>query len=85
MRLIGLVFLLLAAGLFVMFGADPLGALVFRLDPSWLSLVQAGVQRYLLPMLWDDVLLPVLEAPAFVAPAVLGVVLTGFGWMRARG
>jgi hypothetical protein len=31
------------------------------------------------------VLLPVLEAPAFVAPAVLGVVLTGFGWMRARG
>jgi hypothetical protein len=48
-------------------------------------LVQAGVQRYLLPMLWDDVLLPVLEAPAFVAPAVLGVVLTLFGWMRARG
>jgi hypothetical protein len=85
MRLIGLVLLLLAAGLFVMFGTDPLGALLFRLDSGFLSLVQAGVQRYLLPMLWDDVLLPVLEAPAFVAPAVLGSALSFFGWMRARG
>ena len=85
MRLIGLVLLLLAAGLFVMFGTDPLGALLFRLDSGLLSLVQAGVQRYLLPMLWDDVLLPVLEAPAFVAPAVLGGALSFFGWMRARG
>ena len=85
MRLIGLVLLLMAAGLFVMFGTDPLGALLFRLDSGLLSLVQAGVQRYLLPMLWDDVLLPVLEAPAFGATAVLGAALTGFGWMRARG
>jgi len=85
MRLIGLVLLLMAAGLFVMFGTDPLGALLFRLDSGFLSLVQAGVQRYLLHMLWEDVLLHVLEAPAFVAPAVLGAALTGFGWMRARG
>lgn len=85
MRLIGLVLLLLAAGLFVIFGTDPLGALLFRLDSGLLSLVQAGVQRYLLPMLWDDVLLPVLEAPAWAVPLVLGAVLTAFGWMRARG
>jgi hypothetical protein len=85
MRLIGLVLLLLAVGLFVIFGADPLGVLLFRLDSGLLSLVQAGVQRYLLPMLWDDVLLPVLEAPAFVAPAVLGGALAFLGWMRARG
>lgn len=85
MRLIGLVFLLLAAGVFVVFGGDPLGALLFRLDPGILNLAQAVVQRYLLPMLWDDVLLPVLEAPVWVVPLVLGAVLTIFGWMRARG
>jgi hypothetical protein len=43
------------------------------------------VQRYLLPMIWDDLLLPVLEAPAWVVPAVLGGALTFFGWVRARG
>jgi hypothetical protein len=48
-------------------------------------LAQAVVQRYLLPMLWDSVLLPVLEAPVWVVPLVLGAVLTIFGWMRARG
>jgi hypothetical protein len=85
MRLIGLALLALAAGLFAVFGGDPLGAVLFRLDPGLLNLVQAVVQRYLLPMLWDDVLLPVLEAPAFVAPAVLGSALSFFGWMRARG
>jgi hypothetical protein len=85
MRLIGLALLALAAGLYFTFGSDPLGALLFRLDSGLLSLVQAGVQRYLLPMLWDDVLLPVLEAPAWAVPLVLGAVLTAFGWMRARG
>jgi hypothetical protein len=85
MRLIGLALLALAAGLYFMFGSDPLGALLFRLDSGLLSLVQAGFQRYLLPMLWDDVLLPVLEAPAWGVPLVLGAALTAFGWMRARG
>jgi hypothetical protein len=85
MRLIGLALLALAAGLFAIFGGDPLGAVLFRLDPGLLNLVQAVVQRYLLPMIWDDVLLPVLEAPAWVVPAVLGGAMTLFGWMRARG
>ena len=85
MRLIGLGLLLLATGLFVVFGGDPLGAVLFRIDPGILNLAQAVVQRYLLPMLWDSVLLPVLEAPVWVVPLVLGAVLTIFGWMRARG
>jgi hypothetical protein len=58
---------------------------LFRLDPGLLNLVQAVVQRYLLPMIWDDLLLPVLEAPAWVVPAFLGGAMTLFGWMRARG
>jgi len=85
MRLIGLALLALAAWLYLGFGADPLGAVLFRLDPGLLNLVQAVVQRHLLPMIWDDLLLPVLEAPAWVAPAVLGSAMTLFGWVRARG
>jgi hypothetical protein len=85
MRLIGLALLALAAGLWLGFGSDPLGAVLFRLDPGLLNLVQAVVQRYLVPMIWDDLLLPLLEAPAWAAPAVLGGGLTLFGWMRARG
>ncbi|MCA3301098.1 MAG: hypothetical protein ING00_01680 [Roseomonas sp.] len=85
MRLIGLGLLLLAAGLFAIFGGDPLGAVLFRLDPGILNLAQAVVQRYLLPVLWDDVLLPVLEAPSWVVPAIMGGAMTLFGWMRARG
>jgi len=76
MRLIGLALLALAAGLYLGFGGDPLGAVFFRLDPGLLNLMQAVVQRYLLPMLWDDVLLPVLEAPVWVVPLVLGAALT---------
>ena len=85
MRLIGLALLALAVGLFAIFGGDPLGAVLFRLDPGLLNLVQAVVQRYLLPMIWDDLLLPVLEAPAWVVPAILGGAMTLFGWVRARG
>jgi hypothetical protein len=85
MRLIGLALLALAAGLFAIFGGDPLGAVLFRLDPGLLNLVQAVVQRYLLPMIWDDLLLPVLETPAWVVPAILGGAMTLFGWVRARG
>jgi hypothetical protein len=85
MRLIGLILLVMAAGLFAIFGGDSLGAVLFRLDPGLLNLVQAVVQRYLLPMIWDDLLLPVLEAPAWVVPAVLGGALFLIGWNRARG
>ena len=85
MRLIGLVLLGLALEISMSTGGDPLGAVLFRLDPGLLNLVQAVVQRYLLPMIWDDLLLPVLEAPAWVVPAVLGGALFLIGWNRARG
>jgi hypothetical protein len=75
----------LAVEISMAIGGDPLGAVLFRLDPGLLNLVQAVVQRYLLPMLWDNVLLPVLEAPVWVVPLVLGAALTILGWMRARG
>ena len=86
MRLLGGFFVLLGVGLFVAFGADEaLGAVLFRWNAALLNTTQAVVQRYLLPMLWDDVLLPILEAPAWLAPGALGVALSLLGWMRARG
>ena len=86
MRLLGGFFILSAAALFFVFGADePLGAVLFRVNAALLNTLQAVVQRYVLPMLWDDVLLPVLEAPVWLAPGLLGVVLSLFGWVRARG
>jgi len=85
MRLIGLALLALVGGFCRVWGGGGLGAVLFRLDPGLLNLVQALVQRYLLPMVWDNVLLPVLEAPAWVIPAVLGAVLFLISWNRARG
>lgn len=52
-----------------------LGELWFALDPGSLNLVQAVTQRYLLPALWDPVLVTVLLWPAAVVLGVLGVLL----------
>jgi hypothetical protein len=54
---------------------EPLGALLFRADPAALGAAQAGIQRYLAPWLWDDVVLRVIERPAWVLPAALGAIL----------
>jgi hypothetical protein len=50
----------------------PLGAAIFRIWPEFLNTFQAGVQRRLPPELWDLAILPVLEAPVWVVPVVLG-------------
>lgn len=76
MRILGFLMLALAAGLAGWFGAaTPLGGVIFRLAPPFLNTLQAGVQRNLAPWLWDSVFLPVLEAPSWVVPAVLGLLL----------
>ena len=70
--------LLLAAGAALGFLAGwdtPLGAALFRYDPALLNIAQAGIQRYLLPALWDEAALPLLERPAWVLPVALGVLL----------
>ena len=80
LRLIG--GLLLAAGLAlgVLAGCTaPLGEALFRYDPALLNTVQAGIQRYLSPALWDEVALPLLERPSWVVPAALGVLLLVLG------
>jgi uncharacterized RDD family membrane protein YckC len=73
----------LALGLW--FGADtPLGAAIFRIWPEFLNTFQAGVQRRVLPELWDWVILPVLLWPVWAVPAGLGGVLLLLGLARRR-
>jgi hypothetical protein len=55
------------------------GELWFRLHPGSLNLTQAVVQRYLLPELWDPVIITILLWPAALVLAVPGLVLLALG------
>ena len=52
-----------------------LGQLWYRLDVSSLNLMQAVVQRYIHPLLWDPVIVGVLVQPAFVVFSLPGALL----------
>jgi hypothetical protein len=54
-----------------------LGQFVATLDRAFLSTVQAGIQRYIAPWVWDDVIVPILRRPAWLFPAELGIVCAG--------
>ena len=79
-RLLGLVLLLgaVAAGVAQFhhwvdsgrFDSLALGQVWYNLDPSSLNLVQAVIERYIWPPLWDPVILTMLRWPAW---AVLGL------------
>ena len=52
-----------------------LGQLWYDLNRSSLNLVQAVVQRYIHPFLWDPIIVSILLSWAFVVLMVLGVLL----------
>jgi ABC-type Fe3+-siderophore transport system permease subunit len=56
---------------------DPqlLGQLWFEFDSGSLNLVQAVVQRYLIPELWDPVILAMLLWPAWIVFLIPGLIL----------
>ena len=77
--------LALAAGLLVVSGfGTPLGAVIFALNGPFLNTLQAGVQRRLSPELWDVVFLPVLEAPSWLLPLILGAAFLLLARLRTR-
>ncbi len=53
----------------------PMGEMWFTLSPATLNLVQAVVQRYLAPALWDDIILPILNWPTVVVLGTPGLLL----------
>jgi hypothetical protein len=68
------------------FAPMPLGQLWYGLDPGSLNLVQAVIERYVWMVLWDPVLLTVLQWPAAAVFAGLGGLLLALGFMRgAKG
>jgi hypothetical protein len=60
------------------------GELWYRVSPGTLNLTQAVTQRYILPELWDSVLLTVLLWPAALVLGVPGLVLLALGSFRRR-
>ncbi|MBM3517604.1 MAG: hypothetical protein FJX56_06930 [Alphaproteobacteria bacterium] len=55
----------------------PLGADWYALDRASLGLLQAGIQRYVWPYLWDPVITEVLVRPTWLAFGALG----GLVWL----
>ncbi len=62
----------------------PAGELWYSLAPGSLNLLQAIVERYIWPPLWDPAIIGILQLPAFVVFAVPGVVFAGICGLRRR-
>lgn len=82
---------LLAGGGLYLLGADalrslsqgaitlkPLGEVWYEIDTGSLNMFQAGIQRRISPELWDFVIAPMLNWPAWVLPLALAAVLAFF-------
>ncbi len=63
----------------------PLGELWFKLDVGSLNLVQAVVERYIWPPLWDPAIASVLQIPAAPFFAVPAAILVALCHLRRRG
>jgi len=61
-----------------------LGQLWYDLNHSSLNLVQAVVQRYIHPFLWDPIIVSILLCWAFAVLMVVGLVILAVSHRRAR-
>lgn len=59
-----------------------LGEVWHRWHAPSLNLLQAIVERYVLPQLWTYVLLPTLLSPVWIVVAAKGVVLIALSYVR---
>ena len=98
LRLIGSTFLALMLVFIIMDGAKilstnsfvftPLGQVWFEIDQTLgtltLNTLQAVVQRYLLPFLWDPIFVTFLAVPAWAISLLLGAFFLFLGRTRAR-
>ncbi len=68
---------LLAPNPAVGYDLRPAGELWYLLAPGSLNLLQAVVERYIWPPLWDPGVISILQLPALVVFAVPGLALAG--------
>ena len=61
-----------------------LGQLWYDLNRSSLNLVQAVVQRYIHPFLWDPIIVSILLCWAFAVLMVLGLLILALSGRRGR-
>jgi hypothetical protein len=61
-----------------------LGQLWFDIDRSSLNLVQAVVQRYIHPFLWEPIIVTILLCWAFAVLMVLGLAILALSSIGAR-
>src|SRR5260370_31859787 len=61
-----------------------LGQLWYDLNRSSLNLIQAVVQRYIHPFLWDPIIVTILLWWAFAVLMVLGVLILALSGRRAQ-
>jgi hypothetical protein len=61
-----------------------LGQLWYQLNRSSLNLVQAVIQRYIHPFVWDPIIVTILLSWAFAVLMILGVLLLVVFRKRAR-
>ena len=61
-----------------------LGQLWYQLNRSSLNLVQAVIQRYIHPFLWDPIILSILLCWAFAVLMVLGLLILAIFGRRSR-
>ena len=62
--------------------ATPLGEHWFNLHASSLNAVQAGIERNVHPLLWDPVIISLLQVPSWIVFGVLGLALYWYGRRR---
>ncbi|HEX9466551.1 MAG TPA: hypothetical protein VGB82_28470 [Alphaproteobacteria bacterium] len=61
-----------------------IGALWYTIDRGSLNLVQAVIERYIHPFLWQDVIFPLLVWPAWLVLIGLAVILGILSGRRRR-
>jgi hypothetical protein len=62
----------------------PLGSVGFALFKGQYTMLEPAITRYLHPVLWEYVVLPITLAPAFAVALVLGFLLLWAGQRRPQ-
>ncbi|MBR0668335.1 hypothetical protein GXW71_28540 [Roseomonas hellenica] len=82
---LGALFLVGAASVAGIFGLGmSFGTFLYRLVPGFVPWLQSLVQRHGWTNAWSDVGVPLMDAPAWLPPLLIGLVLILLGWARRR-